>query len=134
MSLTFLYYIVSFAVSQAASIMRKPSAMLSSHALSFHPRIMPNAKWSMLGVTANILSLFTCVLLSLSIMAIADQPLDVVLNTLAVFFLLSLDNLLVPRALMRSARTNLQAWREALPILLFLVLVPGAWTVRYRLL
>lgn len=111
-TVTFLYYIISFAVSQVVSMRRKPGAMLSSHSLAFHPRIMSNAKWSNLGVIVNILSLFVCVLLLISVIAITVQPLDVVLNILAVFFLLSLDNILVPKVHLHICRNNLRACLE----------------------
>lgn len=83
-----------------------------SHSLAFHPRIMPDAKWSALGVIVNLFSLFSCGVLSIIVIFVTDEPLEVVLNAMAIFFIVSLDNMIVPRVHMDRTQNNLEVCLE----------------------
>lgn len=108
-SVGFMFYIISYVISQILMIRRKPSAALASLSLAFHRRIMPNAMWSILGVIFNLQSLSICSFLALIVITVTDEPFDIVLNVLAVFFLYRPDNILVPKAQIDFARKNLEA-------------------------
>lgn len=108
-SMAFLSYIVSFAGMQGLLMWSKPSAILASQSLAFDRRIMPAAKWSIFGVIFNLLSLSACLVLSLMVITVTVEPVDVVLNSLAIFFILNLDNLLVGRMHTEDFKDNFEA-------------------------
>lgn len=107
-----LFYIYNFMHSQLYLMQQKPARVLLKDSLAFHPRIMPEAKWSVLGVVFNILSLSICGALSIIVIYVTEEPLEIVLNALAIFFLLEVDNILVDKPDFKANMPKLQGCLE----------------------
>lgn len=98
--------------SQRYLMQQKPARVLLKDSLAFHPRIMPEAKWSVLGVVFNILSLSICGAVSIIVIYVTEEPLEIVLNALAIFFLLEVDNILVDKPDFKANKPKLQGCLE----------------------
>lgn len=91
-----LAYMNSFIESRRLLWLEKPTTILmikEARVFSF----MRSPNWCVAGMALNIFSLSVCGIVSVIVIYRSDSPLDIVLNSLALFFVLDIDDLLVDK-------------------------------------
>lgn len=115
MKVIFSYYLILVTGVKQILMFTKPATNLLWHGLAFHSRILPYGQWSYFGYILRYISLAVCASASIIIISVAEEPLDVVLNSLAIFFLVNLTNQLMPISKFRyvESRAKMQARLDA---------------------
>lgn len=93
-------------------ISSKPTIYLLQHGLAFDSRIMSNRGLNILGYFVNVYSLCACALVVLIVVYHSKEPLEIVLNSLAIFFVLDIDNLLVSKVDLAHHKARIQAYLD----------------------
>lgn len=111
-SVLLLVYTVRLIWGKWLLISSKPTIYLLQHGLAFDSRIMSNRGLNILGYFVNVYSLCACALVVLIVVYHSKEPLEIVLNSLAIFFVLDIDNLLVSKVDLAHHKARIQAYLD----------------------
>lgn len=90
-----LLYMYNFLESRHYHWISKPTCQLLFRGLVF--RIMPQPAWCAIGLILNAFALSICGFVSVIVIYYSEDPLELVLNSFALFFIADIDDLLVDK-------------------------------------